>query len=127
MFYELYEINHAAIQPIRACSDSIRLLYSNPLNPLSHTPFGRSVAAMAELFERTTRRYGKPRFDLETTAVDWKTVAVTEEVAWSRPFCNLVHFRRDLPAGRRPDPKVRTDARGARHRTANRQDSPMLG
>jgi poly(3-hydroxybutyrate) depolymerase len=31
---------------------------------------------------------------------------VTEETAWSRPFCNLVHFRRDVPAGRRQDPKL---------------------
>jgi poly(3-hydroxybutyrate) depolymerase len=25
---------------------------------------------------------------------------------WSRPFCNLVRFERDLPAGRRADPKL---------------------
>ncbi len=106
MFYELYEINHAAIQPFRACSDTLKLLYSNPLNPLAHTPWGRSVAAMAELFERTTRRYGKPRFGLDSTMVDGRAVAVAEEVVWSRPFCNLVHFRRGLPAGRRPDPKL---------------------
>ncbi len=61
---------------------------------------------MAELFERTTRRYGKPRFDLTTTTVDWKSVAVTEKIVWSRPFCNLIHFERALPAGRKPDRKL---------------------
>jgi poly(3-hydroxybutyrate) depolymerase len=106
LLYELYEINHAAVQPLRAYSDTIRLLYSNPLNPFAHTPWGRSVAAAAELFERTTRRYGKPRFGLDATVVDWKSVAVTEEIVWSRPFCNLVHFRRDVPPGRRRDPKL---------------------
>jgi poly(3-hydroxybutyrate) depolymerase len=106
LFYEIYELNHAAIQPLRAYSDTIRLLYSNPLNPFSHTPWGRSVAAAAELFERTTRRYGKPRFDLTSTVVDWKSVAVTEEIVWSRPFCNLIHFRRELPASRRRDRKL---------------------
>ena len=60
------------------------------------------MAATAELFERTTRRYGKPRFDLDKTVVDWKTVPVTEKIVWSRPFCNLIHFERDLPAARRP-------------------------
>ena len=64
MFYQLYELNHASLQPARAYADAVRLFYSNPLNPFSHTRWGRSVAAMAELFERTTRRYGKPRFDL---------------------------------------------------------------
>ena len=106
MFYQLYELNHASLQPARAYADAVRLFYSNPLNPFSHTRWGRSVAAMAELFERTTRRYGKPRFDLATTTVDWKSVAVTEKTVWRRPFCDLIHFERALPAGRKPDRKL---------------------
>ncbi|MDQ6434223.1 polyhydroxyalkanoate depolymerase [Mesorhizobium sp. LHD-90] len=106
MYYQMYEMNHAAMQPYRAYADAVRLFYSNPVNPLSQTPFGRSVAAMAELFERTTRRYGKPSFNIDKTVVDWKQVAVAEKVVWSRPFCNLIHFVRDLPARRRSDPKL---------------------
>ena len=106
MFYQFYELNHAALQPARAYADAVRLFYANPLNPFAHTPWGRSVAAMAELFERTTRRYGKPRFGLETTVVDGEAVAVTERTVWSRPFCNLVRFERALAAERRPDPKL---------------------
>ncbi|MBZ0162027.1 MAG: polyhydroxyalkanoate depolymerase [Notoacmeibacter sp.] len=106
MFYHLYELNHAALQPYRAVADATRLFYSNPLNPFSQSSIGRSVAASAELFERMTRRYSKPGFDLPATTVDGKAVAVTEEVVWSRPFCNLLHFARDLPAGRKPDPKL---------------------
>jgi len=106
MFYQLYEFNHAAVQPLRAYADVMKLLYSNPLNPISHTPFGRSVAAAAELFERTTRRYGKPSFGLTKTTVDWKQVTVEERIVWSRPFCNLVRFERDLPAARKPSPKL---------------------
>ena len=104
--YQLYELNHAALQPFRAYADAVRLAYSNPLNPLSHTALGRTIAASAELFERTTRRYGKPSFDLKQTEVDWKKVDVTEEIVWRRAFCDLIHFRRDLPAKRKPDPKV---------------------
>ena len=106
MFYQMYEWSHAAVQPYRAFADAARLFYSNPLNPLSHTPLGRSAAAMAELFERTTRRYGKPEFGLDTTVVDWKQVPVTEKTVWSRPFCDLIHFERAVPAGRRQDPKL---------------------
>jgi len=106
MFYQLYEWNHAAVQPLRAYADGMKLLYSNPLNPISHTAFGRSVAAAAELFERTTRRYGKPTFGLTRTTVDWKQVAVEERVVWSRPFCNLIRFERDLPAGRKPSQRL---------------------
>ncbi|MGE0503603.1 MAG: polyhydroxyalkanoate depolymerase [Rhizobiaceae bacterium] len=106
MFYQLYELNHAALQPFRAVADSLKLLYTNPLNPLSQTPFGRSVAASAELFERTTRRYGKPTFGLTSTKVDFQTVAVSEQMVWSHPFCKLIHFARDLPSSRRKDPKL---------------------
>ncbi len=94
------------MQPARAYAEAVRVLYTNPLNPFSHTPWGRSVAATAELFERTTRRYGKPAFGLDKTVVDWKTVPVTERVVWSKPFCNLIHFERQVPAGRRADPKL---------------------
>jgi poly(3-hydroxybutyrate) depolymerase len=106
MFYQWYELNHASLQPFRAYADSVRLLYTNPLNPVSHTAWGRSVAAMAELFERTTRRYGKPRFELSSTTVDWKTLPVTEKVIWSRPFCSLINFERATPANRGRDPKL---------------------
>jgi len=106
MFYQLYEINHAALQPARAVADAVRMLYTNPLNPFAHTPFGRTVAASAELFERTTRRYAKPEFGLDSTVVGGKTVAVTEKIAWSRPFCRLIHFERALPASPVADPKL---------------------
>ena len=48
MYYHIYELNHAALQPLRAVADATRLLYRNPLNPLSATPIGRSLAAAAE-------------------------------------------------------------------------------
>ncbi len=104
--YQLYELNHAALAPWRAMADATRLTFQNPLNPFSDTLFGRSVAATAELFERTTRRYGKPEFRLSETEVDGKKVAVTEDVVWERPFCSLIHFRRDLPKDRPCDPKL---------------------
>ena len=97
MYYQLYELNHAILQPYRAGADAMKLFYQPPLNPLSMTPFGRSAAAAAEMFERTTRRYAKPEFGLDTTTVDGDIVAMREQVTWSRPFCRLLHFERDLP------------------------------
>lgn len=96
MLYHLYELNHAFLHPARAASDAWRLFFRNPLNPVSHTPVGRSLAATAELFERTTRRYGKPDFGIESVSVDGQRVAVEEEVVWSKPFCRLLHFKRDI-------------------------------
>ena len=93
-YYQLFELNHAAVGPFRAAADAARLYFRNPLNPLAHTPFGRSVAAAAEMFERTTRRYGKPEFGIASTLVGGERVPVTERVVWQRPFCRLVHFEK---------------------------------
>ncbi|WP_017995597.1 polyhydroxyalkanoate depolymerase [Rhizobium leguminosarum] len=106
MFYQLYELNHAAMAPFRAAADIMRFAYANPLNPFSHTPFGRTMAASLEMFERTTRRYGKPEFGLKQTTIGEKTASVREEVVWSRPFCNLLHFARGIPAARGNDPRI---------------------
>ncbi|EJJ30849.1 polyhydroxyalkanoate depolymerase [Rhizobium sp. CF142] len=106
MFYQLYELNHAALAPFRAAADIMRFAYSNPLNPFSQTPLGRTISASLEMFERTTRRYGKPEFGLNETVIGGKKVAVREEVVWARSFCNLLHFSRDVPAGHSDDPRI---------------------
>ncbi|MGH6867108.1 MAG: polyhydroxyalkanoate depolymerase [Methyloceanibacter sp.] len=101
MLYHLYELNHAALSPARATAEAYRLLFRNPLNPASHTPLGRGAAAALELFERSTRRYRKPVWGIQSTEVDGCEVAVSERRLMSKPFCNLIHFERDLPAWRR--------------------------
>ncbi|MDR3374843.1 MAG: polyhydroxyalkanoate depolymerase [Ancalomicrobiaceae bacterium] len=106
MFYQLFEMNHAALGPWRAAADVTRLYFKNPLNPLAHTHYGKSIAAACEVFERSTRRYGKPEFGLPTSLVGGARVAVAERIVWEKPFARLIHFERDLPAGRRPDPKI---------------------
>ncbi len=106
MYYKLYEMSHAALTPWRAVADATRLFYSNPINPLSHTAVGKQIAASAEMFERTTRRYGKPRFEIETTKVDGQNVVVNEKIVWQKPFCNLINFERVLPQGAPAGPRL---------------------
>jgi poly(3-hydroxybutyrate) depolymerase len=65
--YWMYEMGHASLNPARAVADATKILFQNPLNPWSHTEFGKSIAAASELFERATRRSrsarsGKSRF-----------------------------------------------------------------
>jgi poly(3-hydroxybutyrate) depolymerase len=106
MFYQFFEMGHAAIAPWRATAESMRVAYANPLNPLSYTALGRSMAAGLEVFERMTRRYGKPEFGHAETIVDGRTVPVQERTVWSKPFCDLLHFERELPRPPRMDPKI---------------------
>lgn len=104
--YHAYEAVHMMVSPARAMSDAMQLAFKNPANPLTYTPFGRTVAASCELFERTTRRYGKPAFGLDETTMNGIKVAVEERIVWQRPFCNLIYFDRQVGARRKPQPKI---------------------
>jgi poly(3-hydroxybutyrate) depolymerase len=107
VLYHWYELSHAAVRPARVAADSCKLFFNNPFNPLTHTSIGRHAVAACEVFERTTRRYDKPIFNLPTTVVDGRTVAVEEDVVWQKPFCRVVHFQRDIPAERAArDPRI---------------------
>lgn len=83
------------MKPARFAANATRLALSNPFNPMTHTAAGRHTSAVCEVFERTTRRYDKPVFGIETTRVGDVDVAVTENVVWQKPFCRMIHFRRD--------------------------------
>jgi poly(3-hydroxybutyrate) depolymerase len=106
LYYSFYEMNRAATAPMRAIAEATKNIYGNPLNPIAATPFGRSIAAACEVFERSTRRYSKPTFGLDETQIDGKTVPVIEKITWARPFCKLIHFERALPKSRAKDPTI---------------------
>src|SRR5256885_9148210 len=105
--YWMYEMAHASLNPARAMTDAAKILFKNPLNPWSHTEAGKSIAAACEVFERTTRRYGKPEWGLDTTEVNGVRVPVEVRVVWEKPFCRLLHFDRKLTRPLRiPQPRV---------------------
>jgi poly(3-hydroxybutyrate) depolymerase len=105
--YWLYEMSHAALNPSRAWADAARLFLKNPANPLSYTGFARTVSAGLELFERSTRRYAQPEWNINATVVGGEPVPVHISVPWQRPFCRLLHFERAFTqAPRRPQPRL---------------------
>ena len=103
MLYHLYELNQAALHPARAAAEAYRMMWRNPLNPASHTVVGRGAAAALELFERSTRRYRKPDWEIDRVTAHGMTVPVKPVTLRTKPFCNLVHFQRDLPSAVRED------------------------
>jgi len=92
--YWLYETSQAALNPARAFADATRLAFKNPLNPLYFTTFGKSIAAAAELFERSTRRYGRPEWRISSALVGGERVPVQISTVWERAFCRVIHFER---------------------------------
>ena len=105
--YWLYEMGQAALNPSRAVADATRLFFKNPANPFAHTTYGKSIAAAAELFERSTRRYRRPEWGIDRVTVGAEHVPVHITTVWERPFCRLLHFERAFArAPRRPQPKL---------------------
>ena len=101
--YNAYGLNRTLLAPFNQWGAAVRQLWSNPVFPLSHTTFGRAMAAGGELLERATRTFPKPAFGLASTVIEGRDVAVQEERVLRTPFCDLIHFRRE--SGRQ-DPKV---------------------
>ena len=105
--YWFYEMGQASLNPARAFADAGKLFFKNPANPWSHTELGKTAAAAFELFERSTRRYGKPEWNVTSTLIGAERVPVHISSVWQRPFCRLLHFERAVEhALRRPQPKL---------------------
>jgi poly(3-hydroxybutyrate) depolymerase len=65
------------------------------------------MAATMELFERSTRRYHRPEWGIDSTTVGAEKIPVTIKSVWQRPFCRLLHFERAFTRPpRRPQPKL---------------------
>lgn len=59
--------------------------------------------ANAVLMEKLAKDYPRPDFGLTFTTIDGHMVGVKETVVVEKPFCNLIHFKRDIE---RNDPIV---------------------
>lgn len=103
MLYNLYELYHASLTPIRYQAELMRTAMKHPLNPLAYTQLGRNISASAEMIERLTRKFGKPEFGLHETEINGKVVEIEEITSVEKPFCNLINFRRRT---KRNDPNI---------------------
>lgn len=104
MLYQLHEMHAATVTPIRLMARAAQRIHSSPFNPMSYSPYGRMIAAAAEVLERVTDRYEKPAFGLDHTVIDGRTVPVVEEIVSDLTFCKLLHFKREAPGLN--DPKL---------------------
>src|SRR5690554_5214712 len=106
MLYDLHELQRAFLNPLSRFTDSSSLLFTHPYSPLAYTPVSRHIAATYELVHRLGKDYEKPQWHLEHTHIDGHEAAVAVNNVLQKPFCNLIHFERELPTGRPADPRV---------------------
>lgn len=98
MLYQIHELNRNLLNPLIQWAETSAKLFSDPVSPLAHTPFAQRIAAGYELLYRLGKDYEKPQFQIDSTEIKGKTVNILEEIAENKPFCRLIHFRKDLDA-----------------------------
>jgi len=96
MLYQFHELNRNFINPLIQWAEASAKLFTNPVSPLAHTPFAQRIAAGYELMYRLGKEYEKPAFGIEKVAVNGKEVKILERIAALKPFCSLIHFKKDL-------------------------------
>jgi poly(3-hydroxybutyrate) depolymerase len=101
--YHFHEMQYAAITPWNILASASKAFHRHPFSPLSYTGYGRSMAAAAEMLERGTKRYHKPEFGIIHSKVAGQSVDVSEEIVARKPFCRLIHFKKDM---RKAQPKL---------------------
>ncbi|MDP2546832.1 MULTISPECIES: polyhydroxyalkanoate depolymerase [unclassified Oceanobacter] len=95
MLYKLNAKIMDAMRPVHVWSRMTRQSLYQPLNPLNSSWTFRSMRAGLETVERLTDCYETPVWGLDTTEIDGREVAVHYDVIVDRPYCNLLHFRRE--------------------------------
>ena len=96
MLYQLHEMQRSFLTPLMQWADASSKLFSNPVSPFAHTPFSQRIAAGYELMYRLGKEYEKPAFGIDTVSIKGETVAIHEHAAVTKPFCKLLHFKKDL-------------------------------
>ncbi|WP_373990828.1 polyhydroxyalkanoate depolymerase [Duganella sp. BuS-21] len=96
MLYHLHEMQRSLLTPLMQWADASSKLFTNPVSPLAHTPFSQRIAAGYELMYRLGKDYEKPAFEIDSTDIKGETVGIIEHVAINKPFCRLIHFKKDL-------------------------------
>jgi poly(3-hydroxybutyrate) depolymerase len=96
MLYQLHEMQRSFLTPLMQWADASSKLFSNPVSPLAHTPFAQRIAAGYELMYRLGKEYHKPAFAIESTLIDGQPVGIMERTIVTKPFCKLLHFKKDM-------------------------------
>ncbi|WP_140231139.1 polyhydroxyalkanoate depolymerase [Sphingomonas japonica] len=95
MLYNAYELQRSMLAGASALANVGAGLLSNPANPFAYFGGGPVLGSALEVFAHAAAPRGKPAFGLDTTIVDGRSVAVSEEIVLRKPFGQLKHFVRD--------------------------------
>jgi len=106
MLYQLHEMNRTMLSPLIQWAEASSKLFTNPVSPLAHTPFAQKIAAGYELMFRLGKDYEKPSFGIPSVEIDGQRVSIIEDIALEKPFCKLLHFRKESGKAHANQPKI---------------------
>lgn len=106
MLYQLHEMNRTLLSPLIQWAEASSKLFTNPVSPFAHTPFAQKIAAGYELMFRLGKDYEKPSFGIPLVEIDGLGVSIIEDIELEKPFCKLLHFRKDSGKAHANQPKI---------------------
>ena len=95
MLYDAYEVQRSLLAGASTLANLSAGWLNSPANPLSYSQMGPIVASALDVFAHASAPRGKPDFGIESTIVEGRTVAVSEEIVLRKPFGQLKRFRRE--------------------------------
>ncbi len=95
-YYEAYQAQSDFFAPIRFMARATERVLNQPWPMLAHHPLVRSTAAACEMVARAGMWHERPDFRISSVEIAGERVGVRESVVARHPFCNLLHFEKDM-------------------------------
>jgi poly(3-hydroxybutyrate) depolymerase len=97
MLYDAYQAIHDAVAPLQLAAAAASQQLLDPIGLAATPPFLRGAGAALELLSHAGLSHERPDFGIRSVFARGKEIGVREEIIAARPFCNLLHFRGEIP------------------------------
>lgn len=104
--YQLYQGYADATDPLRDAAQAMLPVLESGWPGVPRLFSMKQMRAACEVFSRTRLTHVRPPFKIDSVIDNGRTVSVSEELVDSTPFCDLLHFKKDLPPDAMPQSRV---------------------
>jgi len=103
MLYYAYQAQRDAFTSVQLIAEAFRGILEPHWPVIGDLPVMRQAAAAMNMLSHAGISHEHPPFGIDHVTIDDAAVPVSEEIAVSTPFCDLLHFRKD---GSQDQPKL---------------------
>jgi len=94
MLYQIHEWQRSFLGPLSYFAQASAKILGEQGTLMSQMPGAQRMAAGYELMHRLGKEYEKPEFNIHQARAHGHDIAVIEQVALDKPFCQLKRFKR---------------------------------